>query len=119
MSQRVYWVLELEIFEGKLDEFKSLVGEMNETTRSREEGTLGYEFHFSADNRYCHVFELFADSDSALAHCLAFGESFADRFVQLVKPVRLEVYGMPDERVREALTAFSPNYYNRVNGFFR
>ncbi len=119
MSTRVYWILELEILEGKLDSFRSLVAEMCTATQSREEGTLGYEFHFSADNRFCHVFELFAGSDAALAHCKSFGENFADRFIQMVKPVRLDVYGMPDERVCEALAAFSPTYYARENGFFR
>jgi len=43
MNENVYWVLELTVQAGRLNEFRSLMREMVEAARADEPGTLNYE----------------------------------------------------------------------------
>lgn len=57
-----------------------------------------------------HIDERYADSAATLAHLIKFREIFAKRFVAAVEPKRLVVYGTPNEKVKESLTAANPVY---------
>jgi quinol monooxygenase YgiN len=117
MSSEVYFVLELEV-QGGGDEFQAFREEMIEATR-KETGALSYEWSTSADGTQCHVYERYVDSGALVSHLGMFGERFAERFLQVFKPVRLVVYGAPDSAAREALAPFGPVYMQRVGGFTR
>ena len=73
----------------------------------------------SGDGKRCHIFERYVDSAAVLTHLGTFGERFAGRFLELLKPARFVVYGSPSAAVRDALAGFSPVYMQPLGGFSR
>ncbi len=119
MSNHVYWMLELEILAGQDDEFETLMAEMVSATEANEPGTLNYEWSRSTDGKACHIYERYVDSAAVLTHLGIFGERFAERFLKVVKPVRLVIYGQPSAEVKVALAGFGPTYMESAAGFSR
>jgi quinol monooxygenase YgiN len=119
MSSHVYWVLETNIREGKLDELKSLMKEMVDATRANEPGTLNYEWSISEDNRKCILYEKYADSAAAMKHMMAFGQNFAPRFMGCLDIKKLVVYGTPSEDVKKGLAAQGGIFMKPFGGFAR
>ena len=119
MSKQVYWILELEIVEGKSDVLRDLATEMVSATRENEPGALHYDWSLSEDGRQCHIFEHYADSAAVMTHLATFQQKYAARFLEILKPTRFVIYGSPDPAVREALSPFQPDYMASVDGFSR
>ena len=119
MSDQVSWMLELEIQGGRADALRALMTEMVNATKTNEAGTLDYEWSTSTDGKRCHIFERYVDSAATLIHLGTFGERFAGRFLEILKPTRFVVYGSPSAAVRDALAAFGPVYMQPLGGFSR
>jgi quinol monooxygenase YgiN len=119
MSNNVYWVLELAIKPGELDNFKGLMAEMVEATQTNEPNTLNYEWTISEDNKNCHMYERYANSGATMSHLGAFGEKFAERFIAAVELIRFVVYGNPNDEVKEALSGFGAVFMSPIGGFAR
>jgi quinol monooxygenase YgiN len=119
MSNHVDWMLVLRIQDGRGNDFKALAAEMAAATEANEPGTLDYEWHTSSDGTLCHLFERFADSAAALVHIATFGEKFAGRFFEILKPVGFTLYGSPNADVAAALAGFNPTHMARMAGFSR
>jgi quinol monooxygenase YgiN len=64
----VYFIVDLAIAEGKLDQFQAIAENMVAGTR-KEDGALAYEFYLDADQRHCRLIEIYSGSDAALTHC--------------------------------------------------
>lgn len=118
MADAISWSLHLSVREGCLDDFKSLVPEMVESTRG-EEGALIYEWFLSPDEKTCHIYERYADSAAALTHLGIFGARFAERFLACLEPTGFFVYGDPSPEVREVLDGFGAAYLGQFSGFGR
>jgi quinol monooxygenase YgiN len=118
MNDHVSWLLELAVKPGELDNFKTVLNEMIESTEA-EPGTLMYEWSINEDGSVVHLYERFADSPGAVAHLSGFGEKFAQRFLAAVDPTRLSVYGTPSDDAKEALAALGPVYLTPLGGFAR
>jgi hypothetical protein len=54
-----------------------------------------------------------------MTHLESFGANFAARFMEVVKPTRLVVYGTPGAKVKDALAGLSPVYMPPLGGFRR
>ena len=119
MSDNVYWMLEVAIKPGQLDNFKTLMMEMVEATQANEPNTLNYEWTISEDDQSCHIYERYADSAATLTHLKAFGEKFAQRFLAAVNPTRLVVYGNPNDQVKQGLSGFGGVFMTPIGGFAR
>jgi len=119
MNRSVYWILELEVNKGREAEVKALMVEMVGATQAGEPGALSYEWSLSADGTQCHIFERYADSAAVMTHLGNFGQKFAARFLELLKPGRFVVYGAPDATVKGALAGFGPVYLESAAGFSR
>jgi len=119
MDRNVYWMLELQVQPGRESDLKALTAEMVSATQSNEPGTLNYEWSTSADGTQCHLYERYADSAAAMLHLATFGERFAGRFLEALKPVRFVVYGAPTQELKDALAGFSPLYMQPAAGFSR
>ena len=119
MNNYVSWMLELEVQQGREGALRDLMPEMVNATKTNEAGTLDYEWSTSADGKQCHIFERYVDSAAVMTHLGTFGERFAGRFLEILKPVRFVVYGSPSAAVREALAGFSPVYMEPLGGFSR
>jgi quinol monooxygenase YgiN len=119
MTENVYWLVELTINPGRFEELKTLVGEMIEATQKNEVGALNYEWTISDEQQVCHLYERYQDSAAAVTHMESFGAHFAARFVELVKPTRLVVYGRPSAQLKDALAGLNPVYMAPFGGFRR
>lgn len=119
MKSNVCWMLELSIKSGKLNDFKTLMGEMVNSTKTSEPSTLNYEWYISNDNKTCHIYERYLDSNAVMIHLGTFGQKFAERFLAVVEPTRFIVYGNPSKDVTEALSGFGPVYMAQIDGFAR
>lgn len=119
MSDNVHWVLELNVKEGEVDNFKTLMNEMVSTTQADEPGTLNYEWFLGEDGKTCHIHERYADSAATMTHLGSFGEKFAERFLAAAEPTRFVVYGNPNDDVRNALAGFGAVHMAQIAGFAR
>jgi len=119
MAENVYWVFELAINPGRFEDLKALMAAMVEATQKNEAGTLNYEWTISDDRQICHIYERFQDSAAAMAHLESFGANFATRFMEVLKPTRLAVYGTPSAQAKDALAGLSPVYMAPLAGFRR
>jgi quinol monooxygenase YgiN len=117
-STPVYYILEVAIQEGKLEEFRNLMSEMVAATKT-ETGTRVYEWYLADDETTCQIHELFADTDAYKEHSKNFGANFATRFMPCVTIKNMTVYGNADSEARELLSSLSPKYFNVFGGFFR
>jgi quinol monooxygenase YgiN len=117
-SEQIFWLLELAIKPGELDNFRALLHEMIESTRTEPE-TLSYEWFISDDGSVAYGYERYADSAAAMTHLRAFSEKSGDRFRAAVDRTRLTVFGAPNDEVREALSESGPNptYQRFLCGF--
>ena len=118
MSDVVAWLVDHSIKSGQLDNFKTLVEEMVQSTRN-EPNTLAYEWFLSEDDSSCHSYERFADSAAAMTHLGNFGEKFAERFLPLVDIRQFTVYGAPNDEVKAVLSGFGATIMGPLNGFAR
>jgi quinol monooxygenase YgiN len=112
-------MLELDVQKGRESDFRELMVEMVGATKANEAGTLDYEWSTTADGGRCHIFERYVDSAAVLTHLGTFGEKFAGRFLEILKPVRFVVYGSPSSTVRDGLAGFNPVYMQPAGGFSR
>lgn len=119
MNENIFWVLETEIGENKLEDLKALIKEMTEYTKSNEPGALNYEWFISEDNKKCTLYERYENSEATLVHLSSFGKNFAKRFMEILAPKRFIVYGSPDEDVKNALNKMGCIYMTPKGGFSR
>jgi quinol monooxygenase YgiN len=117
MSYEIRWVLEVAIQPGQLENFRLLANDLIAATQP-EEGTLSYEWNLSEDNTLCHIYERYQNSTALVKHVQNF-HNFAERFLQVCRPVRFDVYGYPSEEARALLADFQPTYYAHLAGFSR
>jgi len=70
-------IARLKIHHGKLEEFKRLAAKCMESVRTRDTGTLQYDWFFSSDYSECLVYERYRDSEALLEHTANLGETMA------------------------------------------
>ena len=73
-------IARLKIHPGKLEEFKRLVAKCMESVRTRDTGTLQYDWFFSSDYSECLIYERYRDSEAFLEHITNLGETMAALF---------------------------------------
>ena len=121
MNERVSWVNELAVKDGKLETFRELMEEMVVGARSQP-GTLQYEWYISPDGSAIHVVETYADSAAVVAHHVSEGfalQNWAGRFMDCVEVTRVTAYGDPNAAAREILDRLGATYYSAWAGFSR
>lgn len=119
MGHNVHWLLEIDIKDGEQQNFTKLADEMSQATMADEPGAMNYEWFLSADGGHCHIYERYRDSAATMVHLGNFGSKFAERFLGMVTPTRLVVFGDPNQEVRDALAAFGAVHMQQFAGFAR
>jgi len=119
MTTHVSWLVEANIRPGKFEDFKTLMDEMVGATQQNEPKTMHYEWYISDDHSTCHIYERYEDSAAVLTHLASFGKNFAGRFLDCVEPVRLTVYGSPNQEAKDGLAGLGPVYMAQISGFAR
>ena len=118
MSDAVHWVVELVIKPGKFEEFLKLK-EVLIASASEESGTFNYEWNLSQDQKLCHVYERYVDSEAAMIHSRTFEEKFAEQVLSIVDVAKFHVYGNPNDEVKETLSEFGAVFMSVIGGFSR
>ena len=118
-NNNVHWVLAANINDGKSDIFKALMTEMVDATKADEPGAMNYEWFISDDAKQCHIYERYTDSAATMTHLGNFGAKFAERFLGMVSPTRLTVYGDPSAEARAALAGLGAVHMEQIGGFAR
>lgn len=118
MGEQVSWLLELAVKPGELEHFRTLMNEMVESTRG-EPGAMTYEWFLSEDGTAVHIYERYTDSAATMTHLGNFGAKFAQRFLSMIEPTRLTVYGTPSDEVKGVLNGFGATYLGPFGGFTR
>ena len=112
----IAWTLTLDLAEGQDDAFSALMAEMVAATKE-EAGAKSYEWHRSGNT--VHINERYETNGDAGIHLGNFGENFAERFLAILSPTGLQVYGPAEGGVREGLAGFGATFYEQVGGFDR
>jgi quinol monooxygenase YgiN len=94
-------IARLKIHDGKLEEFKRLAAECMESVRTKDTGTLQYDWFFSSDHSECLVYERYRDSEALLQHNANLGETIAALFKTC--SASGEVCGTPSPELKKAL----------------
>ena len=119
MTNNVYWMLELSLNDGAVEEWRSLMEEMVAATKANEPETIAYEWWLSEDESTCHLYERYQNTQAAKVHLQNFGKNFAKRFMGLSKTTRFVVYGDYDEGIVKALSPMNAEFMSPLGGFAR
>ena len=118
MSGYIVTDFQLSIKEGKLEDFKSIVSTMVETTNLNEPNTLVYEWYINEDGSECHLLETFKDSDAFMVHLGNVGHMF-DTLFESATMTRAKIYGSPCPELQQALDPLGVEYFAHLNGIER
>jgi quinol monooxygenase YgiN len=115
-SERVHFVLDLAIHEGKFDEVAALVKSMTAGT-AKETGAFEYEWYLSKDNNRCRLVEIYADVEAMKAHLASsvVGE-LVPKLLGFATLDRFEVYGTPDEQSAAILASVGAEIFRHWHG---
>ena len=112
----IHWLLTLDLAEGQDAVFTDLMVEMSDATKG-EAGAKNYEW-YRTDNSV-HIYERYETNGDAGIHLGNFGANFAERFLAILTPTGLQVYGPVEGEVREGLAGFGASFNDQVGGFSR
>lgn len=119
MNENLFWIFELTLKEGELDNLKVLMEELVSATKENEPNTLAYEWTLSKDEKVCHIHERYTDSEATLIHLKTFIEKYAERLMATGDCTQFVVYGNPSAEAKAVLDGFSPVYMAPIGGFSR
>jgi quinol monooxygenase YgiN len=115
----VYFIVDLEISEGKVGEFQAIAEEMVAGTQ-KEPGALGYEFYLDADERQCRLIEVYSDSDAALTHCKGHVvQELVPKLLSVSTLAGFSVYGDLTAETADVLTQGGARLFKTGRGFNR
>ncbi len=117
-NETIFYTVEFNINEGKLDAFTTLAKECIEAVKSNEPDMKSYEWFFNAEKTACFVNEYHTNSESMLAHLEVVGPLLG-KILEISKLARLDVFGNPNDKATEALKGLGANINNHWDGFTR
>lgn len=109
MSTELQLSLRFSVHPGKRDPFEAAARECMEVTRSKDTGTLQYDWFFRAEADEYVVCERYRDSDAVLEHAANLG-ALVGTMLDLAD-AELEIHGEPSERLLGALAGLSVKVY--------
>jgi len=112
----IHWMMTLDLADDQDAAFDALMADMVVAVKG-EAGTKNYEWH--RNGNAVHIYERFETNGDAGIHLGNFGANFAERFLAILTPTGLEVYGPAEGGVREGLAGFGAVFYDQVGGFAR
>ncbi|MFZ1919659.1 MAG: putative quinol monooxygenase [Terriglobales bacterium] len=114
-SRLVYFVVSFQITEGKVDTFKEIARVMIAATQ-KESGTLGYDWHFSSDNKLCRLLETYTDEAAVQAHIEGEAVKLIPKLLEAASISGFEVYGDTGPKAAETLKAFGAELFQPWDG---
>jgi quinol monooxygenase YgiN len=99
----------LKIHGGKLAEFKEVASRCMESVRTRDTGTLQYDWFLNNEGTECVVREAYRDSDAVFEHIGNLGDTLAE--VLALCDMELEIYGTPTQALIDATAEMAPRIF--------
>ena len=96
MDEPLVYVDQTEVRPGKAEELRTAIAGLAAFVDANEPQLLSYGAFIDPDGRHMTVIHIHRDAASLERHSAAAGPLFA-RFVDLVRLVRIDVYGSPSE----------------------
>jgi quinol monooxygenase YgiN len=118
-ASHVYWLITASVKDGQLENLKEINAEMVQNTKNNEPGTLTYDWSVTADGKTCYFFEHYANSDAVMIHTKTFGEKYAARLLEMIEIKNFEVFGNPNETVKNSLSPLGANFHRSIGGYAR
>ena len=111
----------LDEIAGKNLKYEQCVGKKAyvKNTKNNEPETLTYDWSISTDGKKCYFFEHYANSEAVMVHTKTFGEKFAERLLGMIEIESFEVFGNPDENVKNSLSPLGAKFSRSIGGFSR
>jgi quinol monooxygenase YgiN len=98
-----------KIHDGKLEEFKRVAVKCMESVRTKDSGTLQYDWFFSGDHSECVVYERYRNSDALLDHVANLGDTM-HALLQTCS-ISGEIFGTPNAELMKALEGVDVRIY--------
>lgn len=114
----VSYIVEFNILDGKLEQFKEMAHGFIKTVEAGEAGTLGYEWYIDPDGKRCLIQETFADSAALLTHLANVGPSLP-KLLEIAPLAGLDVLGDVSEEAHGALAGLGARFHSALGGFRR
>jgi quinol monooxygenase YgiN len=115
MKPTVRFTVELDIADGKIDEFERLTRTMADRTKE-EPGALEYDFYISGDRKQCRLLEAYADAEAVAAHLKGpVVQELVPQTLGASRLTRFEVYGDPGPEAAQMLATLGAAIYNRLH----
>ena len=118
-GQWVAWIIEASFKPENLDSISSLMNEMSLDFMENERQTLNFEWSIDSTQTLLHLHERYEDSATALGHVKSFRSKYGERFLSLISPFRVVVYGHPSEPLSNELQPLRPVTLDCLGGFTR
>ena len=98
------------IYDGKLEEFKRLAGDLLSAIRENDSETLNYAIFLDEPRRVAVIVAQYASSAGWLAHNANL-DALISRFPEVCELTEIEFYGDPAVEARAAIDALGGRYY--------
>lgn len=118
-STWVSWMITCECDPSNYESIAALAAEMSGYFEANEPSTTHFEWSATSDRARVDIHERYANSEQALSHMATFGQQFGSRFMSLLKPTSVVVYGFPTPDLQSALAGLSPLHTDAFAGFHR
>ena len=99
----------LRIHDGQLAAFRDVANRCIETVRTKDTGTLQYDWFLDESGSECVVREAYRDSDAVFEHMANLGPVLGDLLA--LCEMDLEVYGQPSEALADTMRDFGARIY--------
>lgn len=103
-----------DIHDGKLEEFRAVAAACMESVRTKDTGTLQYDWFLTDDESKCVILERYGSSDALLEHLSNLGEIFVALLA--VCELKADVFGDPSEELLAATAAVPTRVYRQFQG---
>jgi quinol monooxygenase YgiN len=104
MADPIIYVDQSEIKKGKINEVKEATKELSEFIETNEPQIIAYNVYITNDDTEMTVLHVHTDSASLETHMKIAGPKFS-KFVNLIRLLRIDIYGSPSTELLEQLQA--------------
>lgn len=100
----------LKIHDGQIAAFKSVAARCIEAVRTKDTGTLQYDWFLNESGSECVVRETYRDSEAVFEHMENLGPILGDLLA--LCEMELEIYGRPSPALADTLGDFGARMYH-------
>jgi quinol monooxygenase YgiN len=111
----VYFVVSLQVNDGRLDTFRQIAQAMIAATQ-KEPGALAYEWHLSSDNKRCRLLEIYADQAAVQAHIDGEAVKHIPKLLENASLTGFEVYGDTGPAAGQTLKGIGAEFFAYWHG---